>query len=445
MNQKRFFSLLVIPALLLFVIGCEKEKKEVIQEAVIRPVKVKRVQIATQDSSRNTFSGTSREVREAILSFRVPGVLQKLNYQEGQKIRKGKIAAVLDDRDYNTQVRGLENQVLGLQAKLEQLQKGARPEDLRILESKLKSARAAEQSAKSAVNSAKSALDTAKQEFKRANQLYAKQATSKSTLDRAKTSMEQQKALHEQSLNQLEQAKQTIQTTQKELEKARKGGRKEDIDAQKANLRSLQANLAQARDSLKDTKLRFPFNGMISKKYVSNYEQVGAGNPIYSIIDIRRIEIRISVPENLISYIAKGEEVDVRILNFPKLKIAGKITKIGITADPKTLTYPVFVTISNSKYRIRPGMTANVTLEIRRDETGYPTIPLHSIIQDKVSKEKYIWIFNKEQGVTEKRLITLGSLNNEEIEVVSGVQDGEYVITAGVHRISAGMKVRILE
>lgn len=408
--------------------GCSGEKKEEKIE-VIRPVKIKKVGKGGLSGS-NTFSGTARGIQDSVLSFRVSGTLQKLDFEVGQHVKGESVAAVLDNRDYKISVDGLQNQLKSAQAELKKLKKGGRSEDLRIFESKLKSAQAA-------VKSAKSAFRTSRSEKNRIQKLYTKKAASKRDFDNARSNFELKRS-------QLEQAEQNVETAQKELEKSRAGGRVEEVDAQEANVRATQANLEQAKANLLDTKLRFPFDGVISEKHVSNFEQVNAGTAIYTIVDVKKIEIEISVPDRMISFIHYGQNVSVSFSNFPGKKYFGKITKIGISADKQTLTYPVFIEIDNRKKTIRPGMTADVALETEQKITSFPTVPVEAIIMDKVTQEKYVWVMDEEKREPKKRIIKLGSLKGDEVEVISGLNNGELIITAGVHQIEENMKVRIL-
>ncbi len=507
-------SLCLLGLLIIHLSACEKEETRSLSKEVIRPVKLRTVMMQAGTNLNNSFSGTAKGVKESVLSFRVPGVLQKLQLEVGNPAALESIAAVLDDRDYLLKVKDLNNQLKSAEANLSQLVKGARTEDLRILESKLKSAHVAENNAQSTVKSAESAIrsaesairgseaqvrsaesnigsaesavqsaisarDTAKKDYDRVVQLYAKQAASKSSLDRARTTLDQQQNQLEQAKNQLEQAKnqleqaktqleqsknqleqtkiqqqqainqweqanQNIETAQNELKKARAGGRAEEIEAQQARVQSIRANLIQAQANLADTQLKIPFAGIIAEKHVSNFEQISAGQPVYTLVDIEKIEVQISVPESMIGRVSASQEVRVNFLNFPEKNFAAQITKVGVSADPKTLTFPVFVQMENPEQQILPGMTANVLINIQQQISTYPTIPINAIVQDKVNQNKYVWVFDPDQSTVSKRTVVLGLLNQEEVEILQGLQHGNQIVVAGVHSLTDGMKVKKL-
>ena len=424
----------------------------------VRPVKVQVVGEGNLTAANNSFSGTARGMKESVLSFRVPGSVKAVYFEEGQRASANRIAARIDDSDYKIKVRELENRLQGALAQLAQLTRGARDEDIKILESKRKSAEAAVRSAKSAiksaeaaVKSAKTSLDAAISENKRVNQLYVKQAASKRDLDNAKSNMELKRSQWEQAKSgqiqvgdQLEQAIQNVETVKKELEKARAGGREEEIQAQEAQVRAIRSSLNQAKANLGYTELAIPFGGIIAKKHISSFEQVNAGTPIFTLIDIGQVEVRISVSDSLISRVFQGREVQVQFLGLPGKQYKGVIHKIGITADAQTLTYPVFIKIDNRGSLIKPGMTANVSFKIEDRSTSYPTVPIHTILQDKVTREKYVWLFDREKGAAKRRKVVLGSLQGETVEVIEGLEFGDVQIVAGIHKLRDDMEVRLM-
>lgn len=394
--------------------GCQQEQPQQVSE-LVRPVKVRKIQSRFGASDENVVSAVAQGIRESVLSFRVSGTLQKMNAEVGDEVKEGRVVAALDDRDYKLAVEDLENRLKAAQAQLDQMTSGARSEDLRIFQSKVSSARSAEQ--------------TAAAEYRRVQGLYSKDAAPRSRLDQAKT--------------QWDQARENLSSAEEEYAKAQAGGREEEIRAQTANVRSMRSNLEKARADLADTRLKVPFSSMVNAKHISNFEQVKAGSPVYTIVDIDQVEVQTSVPESLIAFVSSGQQVKVQFINFPDKEFEGVVTKVGVSADPATLTYPVFVKIANKEHDIRPGMTASVHFSFERVGARFPTVPIHAILEDKLTKSRYVWVVEANQLEIERRDIRIGQIQNEEIEVLEGLQDGELLVVAGVHKVKEGMKVRL--
>jgi multidrug efflux pump subunit AcrA (membrane-fusion protein) len=415
MNCKKQLMVIIIPLLLSWSLSC-KQKVENQAREVIRPVKVQRITTGAKAYEESAFSGVAAGISESVLSFRVPGVIKKLSAKVGHRVKANQIVAQLDDRDYRLNMESIKNQLTATEAQLDQLRKGGRSEDILSLEGRMRALQ--------------TTVNTTKTEYQRVQNLYAADAASKSQLDKIRTQYEQSRA--------------ELEATRQELAKAKTGGREEEIRAAEANIRSIRSNLAQARAALEDTVMKIPFNGVISQKHTSNFQQVSAGMPIYSLVDISRIEIQISVPERLISSINAGRRVSMTFLNFPDKKITGVISKVGVTADRQTLTYPVFVEVVNPEREILPGMTANVFLHSSNTNTGFPIIPIHAILEDKVTGVHFVWIVDETKQRTIRREISLGRILNEAIEVLDGLREGDLVITGGMSKIRSNMKIRIL-
>ena len=401
-------------ALLIFCLGCGKEEPKS-SEPIIPPVKVKVVGTDPSESNVKIFSGVSEGIQEITLSFRVAGLLQILSGKVGDIREEGELIAELDPRDFILAEKDLEGQLQTAQAELDALQKGERKENILKLEAE--------------ILSLKSAKRTAESEYKRVQQLYANDVASKARLDQTKSSWDLAKANQE--------------AKEQEYAIALTGGREEDVRAQKAKIRSIEANLDQAKANRNDTQLRMPFDGVIAIEHVSNFEQIQKGQEIYDVIENNRMEVKISIPDSLISYVKKGQVVETEFLPLSNKKFQGKVTKVGLAADKATLTYPVWVEIANPKREILAGMSAEVSIGFQGMGTPLPLLPIYSILEDKVSKGNYVWLFDPETGTAKRQNITIGKIVQNEIEVIQGINYGDTVIVAGLDRLNEGMKVRL--
>ena len=144
----------------------------------------------------------------------------------------------------------------------------------------------------------------------------------------------------------------------------------------------------------------------------------------------------------MISQIQKGKMVEVTFLALPDSIYQAKVTKVGQVADKTTLTYPVWVELENQKQEILPGMVAKVAMAFGSSSSAKPIIPIHAVLQDKVTKEKYVFVFDAKAGVARRKTVVLGNLIQNRMEVSKGLQNGDILITAGLDRLNDGMKVR---
>jgi len=117
---------------------------------------------------------------------------------------------------------------------------------------------------------------------------------------------------------------------------------------------------------------------------------------------------------------------------------------VGLTADNTTLTYPVWVEIPNPKREILPGMPVEVALKLRRRGGKNPLLPIDTVLENKVSGEKYVWVVSPSNQTATRKTVRIGDLMGDLIEIVDGLEPGDVIITAGLDQLREGMEVRQL-
>ena len=193
------------------------------------------------------------------------------------------------------------------------------------------------------------------------------------------------------------------------------------------------------------TNIQAPFDGDIAEKHVFNFERVPAGQKIYTLVDLKHIEIQISVPEEWISNVRKGQPVKVKFSKYPGKVIKGSVDRIGVIADSTTLTYPVIIKIANTKREFLPGMSSTVTLQLSGLNKNIVTIPIHSITEDIATGDSFAWIVDKQTSAVKKVPLKVGKIIGDEIAIKKGLKSGDRVVTAGADRLREGLVVRVTQ
>ncbi len=259
-----------------------------------------------------------------------------------------------------------------------------------------------------------------------------------------------QTALNEAKARNLEAEKQFRRY--KELY-AKKQVSKAEYDGRRANRDVARAQLEDAANSLLDTSLKAPFDGIISKRFVENFQKVQAKEPIVNLQDITRIEILINVPEQLMSALKKYEEVyDIHVSfeTIPGKEFPVKVKEYSTQADPATQTYQVVLIMDQpSEAVILPGMTVMVVaqaIQVENDnkEGAVQAIVIPAIaVMDAPGDKPFVWTFNQETATAHKVNVTIGSMQGSaDILIKEGLKGGDIVIIAGITQLEEGMKVR---
>ncbi len=222
---------------------------------------------------------------------------------------------------------------------------------------------------------------------------------------------------------------------------------KADFDRFRASRDVARARLEDAQNSLKDTTLVAPFDGVIAKRYVENYQKVQAKEPIVYLQLIEQLEILIDVPELMMAKFRQSGKVDI-IAEFDAT--SGKrypliVKEFSTDADPATQTYQVVLSMDQPKEaNILPGMTAKVTASGAEgyDAVSSILIPAIAVLND-ADNQDYIWLFDPETKTVKKIAVTIGKLEgSQDVVVKEGLKGGEKIVIAGIAKLQDGMKVR---
>ncbi len=228
---------------------------------------------------------------------------------------------------------------------------------------------------------------------------------------------------------------------------AKKQVSKADFDRYRAARDVARAKLEDAQNALRDTTLKAPFDGVIAKRYVENFQKVQAKEPIASLQDISRIEVLVDVPELVMAALKEhgAGRVVARFDSIPGKEFPLKVKEYSTEADPATQTYQVvFVMDQPAEANILPGMTASVTATGRPDGAGQAWILVPAIaVLDAPGDHPYVYVYDAGAGVVHMREVKIGRLQgSSNIQILDGLKPGEQIVVAGVTKLSDGMKIR---
>ncbi len=223
--------------------------------------------------------------------------------------------------------------------------------------------------------------------------------------------------------------------------------KKEEANRLKGEVHALEAEVEHAVDLLKYTYLRAPYNGVVVATYVENHEYVQAKQSVIRLLDTAQVEMVIDVPESMIADIPFVERVVVEFDAIPGKEYTATVKEIGAEASATTRTYPVTLLIDQpGEEEIYAGMAgyaflfSSVTSEF--NEEGFLIPPSALVTGDELEKT-YVWIVNPESMTVHKREVEKGRLTSQGMMITSGLSEGEWLVTAGVHYLYEGQQVRL--
>ena len=240
-----------------------------------------------------------------------------------------------------------------------------------------------------------------------------------------------------QAKAQLENAKREYERT-KELYKVG-GASKSEYDA-----RSLQYEVAQTTYSnlVENTTLISPISGIVTAR---NYDagDMYAGQPVLVVEQITPVKIKINVSESLFAKVKKDMPVSITLEAYGDEVFEGKVARIYPTINQATHTFQVEVAIANKNERVRPGMYARVTLPYGKNKSV--VISDRAVQKLMGSGDRYVYIYNPADSTVRYSKVELGRRMDTEFEVLSGVKDGEFVVTQGHINLTNGCKTELVK
>ena len=191
---------------------------------------------------------------------------------------------------------------------------------------------------------------------------------------------------------------------------------------------------------LENTTLVSPISGVVTARNYDAGDMCG-GLPLFVVQKINPVKIMISVSESLYSHIKKGMAVEVEFDALPEQKFEAKISRITPSVDASTRTFPVELTVANAKEQIKPGMYARVTMNYGTRKSV--VVPDVSVIKQLGSGNRYIYVY-KQNGTVAYQKVELGRRMDNKYEILSGLADGDMVVTSGHVALKDGIAVELI-
>lgn len=208
-----------------------------------------------------------------------------------------------------------------------------------------------------------------------------------------------------------------------------------------SQLRQSQAELNLREQQVSYTTLRADKAGVITKVYAEVGAVLAAGQPIVTLAQPSELEAVFDVAEQQMALVQPGLAVQIALLSSRDKPFLGRVREVSPSADPTTRTYRVRTSIPYPPPGLELGMTAVVMLETNRGESGLavPATALH-----EKDRKPAVWVV-KDDGTVQLRPVTVARYDSDLVWITSGLEAGDRIVTAGVHKLMPGQKVRAPE
>jgi len=333
--------------------------------------------------------------RKIIMKAEIAGKIKSLNAEESRHVKKGEILLEIEDEEYKLELESQEADRLRYLSEIllekkfgEYEESSSRPDEKNILE--------------------------AEKEYEKARQLFQKGLISTEEFEK--------------------------KSKQYELALIESGERKEEIRAAAKGLTQAEIRVKKAKMVLEKTKIRAPFYGIVYNIKVSPGENVSNGSELFTLINIERIKVHAKVLESEIRKMKVGREVELTFSSYPEKSFKGMVKAISPIVNPEDKTCKVIIDVANPGEEIKPGMHVDVEIASNIYENRL-LIPQEAVLVRGGRKMAFV----VENGLAKWRYIQVGFENEDFVEVLEGIEEGEQVITEGHLTLAHDAKVNIIE
>jgi len=212
-----------------------------------------------------------------------------------------------------------------------------------------------------------------------------------------------------------------------------------DSDEQiRFELEAARASLALARLELSYTNIVAPISGVVAQRMVKPGNLISLNAPVFRIVDNSRLEAVLNVPEREMAVLKQGMPLRMMVDAIPGQVFEGKVDRVSPVVDSGTGTFRVVCAFAGNE-TLRPGMFGRIEV-IFDQRQNILTIPRVALLEDEGETAVYVVRGNKAARIPVK----LGYTTGEFAEILSGVKEGDRVITAGKVAVRDGTEVQVL-
>ena len=254
--------------------------------------------------------------------------------------------------------------------------------------------------AQSALNKARLSLNFSQQNLERMTKLYQAEAISKNDYDNTKLA----------------------------------------YDIALADVNLAQAAFSNAQDALKDTRVSTQIDGFVAGCDLKEGQMVESGTPLMTVQDLSSAYVVVNINQEDITKIKLGQKVKVSVDSLSGIIFEGVVEIMNPVADSSSRSFEVKILVSNPDFLLKPGMFAEVQIDIDSSKMAI-TVPQAAVS----GKDGVYYVYVVKGDMAERRTVELGDTFGQQIEVKSGLKEKEQLIISNVNKLKDGDSIQIAE
>ena len=413
MIQTRFFTkgfalFSSFAALLFFSAGCGGgEKAE-------EPLVSVQTAPAEKEAISQIISGEAvvYPLEQATISPKITAPITSFKVQRGDHVKKGQLLATLENKDLAGQAESSRGNFEQADATFVTSVDAGIPQQV--------------QKAELDASTAKAALDAQQRVYDSRKELFQQGALPQRDLDAAAVA--------------LAQARSAYEVAQKQLADLQRIGKEQAMKSAHGTRASAEGAMRAAEAQLSYSQIRSPIDGVVTDRPLYTGDLATANQPILTVMNLSRLIAKSHIPQSEAATLKVGNPADLKVSGLDE-PIKGKVTLVSPALDPGSTTIEVWVEASKPNPALRPGMTVRVAMTAKTVKDAV-VVPAAAVFKNPDGGNDYVVVAGSDQKAHWKT-VQIGVRNSEDAQIVSGINTGDPVITAGGYGLPDSTKIKI--
>jgi multidrug efflux pump subunit AcrA (membrane-fusion protein) len=348
-------------------------------------------------------------IHQASLSPKITAPVRAFYVNRGDKVHRGELLAVLDNRDLAAAVVSAQGSYDQAQATYASTTSSTLPEEI--------------QTANLALQDTKTSLDAQQKLYDSEKKLFDQGAIARKQLDATEVA--------------LTAARSAYETAEKHLRNLQASGAAQQQKAAKGQLESARGQYLSAAAQLNYTQIRSPIEGVVADRSVYPGDIATAGTPLLIVMDTSKVVVRLHIPQSQAVQLKLGQAASIQV---PGLKetVPARVTVLSPALDPNSTTVEIWVEADNRQGQLQPGTSVGVSITAR-------TVPDALVVPDSAilsgANGETVMVV-KADGRAYAQSVTTGIRQGASIQILSGLQAGQQVIVSGSYGLPDKTKVK---
>lgn len=361
-------------------------------------VEVKTAKTAEKNTG-DTYKATLEAYQQGVVTSKISAKVLSVAVENGQYVNAGDLIATLDDTD-------IQNSIKTAQAQIQ------------VNEQQVNAAQQQLNSSQVALQKMQISLDDAKRNYDRQKTLFDNGAISKTDLETAEKTLNNAQADYNSGQATIEYSKASIETN-------------------KASLEAQKVTLEKAQNDLTNTTIKSPISGVISGKALNVGQVASQGTALAYVNDISSVYATIQIPQEKINSVEIGQEATVTV-NGIDTKYDGTVQSMDALVDTTSRVFNCKIKIDNGDKSLHPGVYAKAEL-LSSEKAQVITVPINAL----VGTEGDYSVFIDDNEKAKKQKVTIGDTDDNNVEIASGIKDGDKIICSNTGTLQDGDAIDI--